>query len=190
MRAGYAQLAEAAWPQLRVSRAERFAGRALELATRCDDANARTRAHLALAQTRWLELDLRGAHDELLAALDSGRNSGDPWLGALPQSRLALTLFWLGRLEEARSFALRAKAQTEEIANFAESSLALAVLTCVAVAVGEYEDAERYGDAAVTAIRLALHVERVARVSCPGHGASVAGRRPRRDRRSTNGPRR
>ena len=188
---GYAQLAEAMWPQLRMSRAERFAGRALELAARCDDDNARTRAHLALAQTRWLELDLRGAHDELLAALDSGRNSGDPWLGALPQSRLALTLFWLGRLEEARSFALRAKAQTEETADFAELSLALAALTCVAVAFGEYEDAERHGDAAVAAIRLSRYTWSASLV----FPALVTARLLRatssvRDRHSTSGPRR
>ena len=154
---GYAQLAEASWPQLRMSRAARFAGRALELAAQVDDHNARTRAHLALAQTHWLELDLHGAHDQLRVALQSGRNSGDPWLGALSQSRLALTLFWLGRLEEAQSFALRAKAQTEETADFAEMSLALAALTCVAVALGEYEDAERHGDAAVAAIHLSRY---------------------------------
>ena len=154
---GYAQLAEASWAQGRVLRAERYATRALELADRCDDANARTRAHLARAQTRWLQLDLEGAHKALLAALESGSTSGDPWLARIPKSRLALTLFWLGRLEEARSFALSAQAQSEQAANFSEQSLALAALTCVAVACGEYEDAERHAEAALFAIRLSRY---------------------------------
>lgn len=154
---GYVQLAEASWPQGRISRAERHATRALELAARCGDANARTRALLARAQSRWLRLDLQGALDALFATVESGRDSGDPWLAGLPLSRLALTLFWLGRLEEARSFAHESLEYTTGIANFAEQSLALAALTCVAVARGEFEEAEQHGEAALAAIRLSRY---------------------------------
>lgn len=154
---GYAQLAEAGWPQGKITLTEQHADRALGLAARGDDANARTRAHLARAQARWLRLDLVGALDALKAALESGTTSGDQWLEGIALSRLALTLFWLGRLDEAHTAALAALRYSETIANFAEQSLALAALTAVAVAQGEFEAAEEHAESAVAAIRLSRY---------------------------------
>src|SRR4029079_17623159 len=133
---------------------EGYAARALELAIRADDANARTRAHLARAQARWLRLDLDGALDALRAAHESGRSSSDPWLSALAAPRLALNLLWLGRIDEAHRYASAAREQIRKTGNFSEESLALAVLTCIAVARGDFAEAEELGDAAVGAIRL------------------------------------
>jgi class 3 adenylate cyclase len=154
---GYVGLAEASWPQGHVARAERHAARALELAARCDDANARTRALLARAQAKWLRLDLEGALESLFAALESGRSSDDEWLATLPLSRVALNLFWLGRLDEAREYARDALAATTRLVNFAEQSLALAALTLVEVACGRYELAEQYAEEALTAVRLSRY---------------------------------
>jgi class 3 adenylate cyclase len=154
---GYAQLAEGAWPQGRVSATERYAERALALVARADDANARTRAHLARAQARWLRLDLGGALEALHAAHEAGRGSGNPWLVGLALPRLALNLFWLGRVDDAQHCADAARAAAQKLGNFAEESLALAVLTCIAVARGEFDAAEELGDAAVAAIRLSRY---------------------------------
>lgn len=154
---GYAQLAEAAWPQGRVSLTERHAARALELAERADDANARTRAYLARAQARWLRLDLEGALEALVAADESARGSGDLWLEGIALPRLALTLLWLGRIDEAHTHARAALANSEEIANFSEQSLALAALTGVAVARGRFEEAEERAEAALGAIRISRY---------------------------------
>ena len=154
---GHAQLAEAGWPQGKVTLTERHADRALELAIRGGDANAQTRAHLARAQARWLRLDLVGALDALVAAHETGAASGDQWLEGIALSRLALNLFWLGRLDEAHIAGLDALRYAESIANFAEQSLALAALTAVAVARGEFDEAEQHAESAVAAIRLSRY---------------------------------
>ena len=149
-----AQLAEASWPQGRTVDAEGYAARALALVADHPDPEAETRAHMARAQAHWLDLDLHGALVCLRDALQAGRRSGDPWLANLPLPRLALTLLWLGELDEADANARAASQRAEETHDWGEQSLALAAQIGVALARGDFPEAEAYGEAAWAAIRL------------------------------------
>ena len=104
---GYVQLAEALWPQFRISRAERVTRLMLWISSPRPTTPAFARVRSCAQQARWVKLDLRGALDALLAALDTANESGDPWLREFPLTRIALTLFWLGRLDEAESYRVR-----------------------------------------------------------------------------------
>jgi class 3 adenylate cyclase len=151
------QLAEAGWVRGRLGSAEDCALRALGLAGRVGDRETQARAEIARAQLRWIRLELRGAVDHLRAALRWTGPDSDPWLSGFPLPRLALTLFWVGQLDEAAAVAIEARDHAERTHAWTEQSLALAALTCIAVARGEFDEAERHGEAAWAALRLSRY---------------------------------
>jgi len=151
------QLAEAGWSRGRLDDAEDCAVRALDLAERFGDRDTQARAEIARAQSRWIQLELRGAVDHLRAAVRWSAPESDPWLSGFPLPRLALTLFWLGQLDEAAAVAIEARDHAERTHAWTEQSLALAALTSIAVARGEFDEAERHGEAAWAALRLSRY---------------------------------
>ena len=152
-----AQLADTYWVQGQLDVGEGLATRALDLGRRVSDHVACVRAQCSLAIVRWIRLDLRDALESLEDAQVHARAEGDPWLEGLVLPRLALTLLWLGRLEDAHAAALGACETARVTRDAAEHSLALAALVGVAVARGDFPTAERYGHDALSALRMSSY---------------------------------
>jgi class 3 adenylate cyclase len=152
-----AQLAETKWVAGDTEAARELATRALDDARAVKSHDACARAQVTLAVIDWMTLELPAAETRLHDALTSARASGDAWLEGLVLPRLALTRLWLGRLDAAHETAQRACANADQTHDLAEHSLALAALIGVAIARGQWDEAERLGERAWTSLRLAQY---------------------------------
>ncbi|MGH9050934.1 MAG: AAA family ATPase [Acidimicrobiia bacterium] len=152
------QIAEAHWVQGDLDKGRDLAARALELARGAEDDATCARALVTSAVIAWLGLDLESALGFLVEACDHATRSRDPWVEAIALPRLALTLLWLGRLDEAEAAGAQASHSCREVGDWAERSLALSALVGVAAARGDFEAVERWAAEAWTAVRLSRYV--------------------------------
>ena len=152
------QIAEAHWVRGEIDKGRDLAARALELARGAGDDSTCARALVTSAVIAWLRLDLDGALRLLLEARDHAGRAGDPWVEGIVLPRLALTLLWLGRLDEAEAAAEEGSDSCRELGDWAERSLALSARVGVAAARGDFEAVERWSAEAWTAVRLSRYV--------------------------------
>jgi class 3 adenylate cyclase len=150
-------IAEAHWVRGDLESGRDLAARALELARGAGDDGTCARALVTSAVIAWLRLDLDNALRLLLEARDHAARADDPWVEGIVLPRLALTLLWLGRLDEAEAAAETASDSCRELGDWAERSLALAALVGVSATRGDFEAVERWAAEAWTAVRLSRY---------------------------------
>jgi class 3 adenylate cyclase len=137
------ELAQVYWTARRPQEAEAMARAALVIGERTENGALAAEAHRALALVDAQSLRPRGARDHLVAGLEWARRTGERWLESQLLQRQPLALHWLGRFDAAERTAREAMALAEALHDWGDRSLAHGALTCVAVARGDFELAER-----------------------------------------------
>lgn len=150
-----ADRSEIAWARDDISFATELATRSLRIADDVGDDEAAVHAQISLAIIAWARLDLRDALARLTDARERARDAAQPWLADGPAPRLALTLLWLGRLDEADAIAVEACDHARQTGDWPGRALALAARLGVAVARGDHELADALGDEAWLTLRFA-----------------------------------
>ena len=151
----FADRSEIAWARDDVAFASDLAHRALHLADEVGDHEAAVHAQVSLAIIAWARLDLRDALTRLTDARERALDAAQPWLVSAPAPRLALTLLWLGRLEEADAVAMAACDHARQTGDWPARALALAARLGVAVARADHELADALGEEAWLTLRFA-----------------------------------
>ncbi len=149
------ELSQSYWVEWRMKQATQCAHRAMAIADEHDDHSAYARATTALSVPQWARYDLRGS----LASLEDGvaharAAHDDALLAGGPVFRVPLVLTWLGRVDEAETRALECSDIAERVQYPLELGLPLAALTQIAVARGEFDQAEQYAHRALLLQRL------------------------------------
>lgn len=137
------ELAQVYWTARRPDDAAAMARDALGIAERSQNGALAAEAHRALALVEAQTLNPRGTRDHLAAGLEWARRSGERWLESQLLQRQPLALHWLGRFDLAQRTAREATAVAEALHDWGDRSLAHGALACLAVAQGDFEQAER-----------------------------------------------
>jgi hypothetical protein len=124
--------------------AKATAQQALAIGQRLQDDQLCTRAGFALGLAHIHGLHVREALESWQSALASARRTDDLLLQGLPLQRMPLGFTLLGQFDDAEAVALEGCELTRQTADWGEYSLALSHLTCVAIARGDFEAAERH----------------------------------------------
>jgi class 3 adenylate cyclase len=151
---GLVELATSYWLLGEPDRAEAAARRAIAIADRYGDHESYALATTQLCIPLWERYDLR----ESLATLEDGVThakaaGGSSILAGGPMFRVPLVLTWLGRFDDAVTRADECRALIERVP-YLEENLPLAALTQVAVARGEFDEAEQHAHQALLLQRL------------------------------------
>ena len=150
-----ADRSEIAWARDDVAFASELANRALRIADEIGDHEAAVHAQVSLAIIAWARLDLRDALTRLTDARERALDAPQPWLVDAPAPRLALTLLWLGRLDEADAVAIEACDHARQTGDWPARALSLAARLGVAVARADHEHADALGEEAWLTLRFA-----------------------------------
>ncbi len=149
----WAELAQVYWAARRTAEAEAAARHALAIGGEQED-------HVLCAEASrslWLAHSQVMQVREALASLEAGRAyarlHGEAWVESELVQREALTLVWLGRLDEAQARAGLAGELTRATHDWGEHSLTLGALVCVAVARGDFAAAEDHARQALVMYR-------------------------------------
>jgi serine/threonine protein kinase/class 3 adenylate cyclase/tetratricopeptide (TPR) repeat protein len=137
-------MAQVYWTARQTDKAEEMAQRALEIGQRLRDDRLCAEASCGQALARVQNLHMREALQSYQNALSYARRADDLWLQGWPLQRMPLTLTLLGRFDEAEAVAREAYTLTRKTHDWADYSLALSALACVAVARGDFAVAERH----------------------------------------------
>jgi len=120
-------------------------GRQALVASRaCGSASGAVRAHLGLALTTMIQLELRESLEHLEEARRVALAASDRRLLALARLRQPLVRFWLGRLPEVESEAREALACCREAKEPLYEVLPLAAAACAAMARGDQATADEH----------------------------------------------
>lgn len=149
------ELSQSYWVEWRMNQATQCAERAMAIAAANDDHSAYARATTTLSVPQWSRYDLAGS----LATLEDGvaharAAHDDSLLAGGPVFRAPLVLAWMGRFAEAEARALECSDIADRTQYPLELGLPLAALTQLAVARGEYDQAEQYAHRALLLQRL------------------------------------
>ncbi len=148
-----ARMSSAAYARDDFDYASQLAVRALAIADQVVDDEAAISSHCSLGIVAWSCLDLSGARFHFEDALRRARKVESAWFEEAAGSRLALTLLWLGHLEEANELGSQVSESARRTGNWPACTLALAACLGVAVARGEHHQAEQLGEEAWLAMR-------------------------------------
>jgi class 3 adenylate cyclase/tetratricopeptide (TPR) repeat protein len=147
------ELAQVYWTARRPEEAAAMAREALAIAERTRNGPLAAEAHRALALVEAQTLNPRATRDHLAAGLDWARRSGERWLEGQLLQRQPLALHWLGRFDLAQRAAREATTLAEALHDWSDRSLAHGALACIAVAQGDFEQAERQTHLALSMCR-------------------------------------
>jgi class 3 adenylate cyclase len=152
---GLVELAQSSWVQWDLERSETAARRALAIADRHDDHESYARAATQLCVPLWARYDLHESLSTLEEGVRHAQAAGsDSILAGGPLFRVPLVLTWLGRFDDARKFALECCEHAERVQYPLEEGLPLAALAQLAVACGDFDEAERRAHQALLIQRL------------------------------------
>ncbi|MEX0784731.1 MAG: AAA family ATPase [Dehalococcoidia bacterium] len=147
-----AELAEVLFAVERPEAAE-LAQNALEGGRAAGDVFSTMHASVGLGLAFWQQLQPEAALAYYEEALKLAREYGDPWYEAWPLQRMPLALAAIGRLKEAETVADEAGRIATRTHDWAEHSLTLATLTCLATLRGDFEGTERFASEAALMYR-------------------------------------
>lgn len=145
-----ATLSQTYWAARQTDKSEEMARHAQEIGHRLQDDRLCTQAGFALGLAHSQSLHLKNALESLQTALVHAQRTNDLWLQSGVLTRVPVVLAQLGRLDEAETIALRACDMTRSIHDWVDLSQALAILACVNVAKGNFEQAATYTRETVT----------------------------------------
>jgi class 3 adenylate cyclase len=149
------ELSQSYWVEWRMKRARQCAERAMAIAAEHDDHSAYARATTTLTVPLWARYDLEASLATLEDGVAHARASHDEaLLAGGPVFRVPLVLTWLGRFDEAVARALECSDIADRTQYPLELGLPLAALTQIAVARGDYDEAEQYAHRALLLQRL------------------------------------
>ena len=149
------ELSQSYWVEWRMKQAAQCARRAMAIAEEHDDHSAYARATTALSVPQWARYDLHGSLATLEDGVAHARAAADEsLLAGGPVFRVPLVLTWLGRFDEAEARALECCDIAERTQYPLELGLPLAALTQIAVARGDFDQAEQYAHRALLLQRL------------------------------------
>jgi tetratricopeptide (TPR) repeat protein len=149
------ELSQSYWVEWRMKHATQCAERAMAIAAEHDDHSAYARATTTLSVPLWARYDLAASLATLEDGVAHARASHDEaLLAGGPVFRVPLVLTWLGRFDEAVARGLECCEIAERTQYPLELGLPLAALTQIAVARGQYDEAEQYAHRALLLQRL------------------------------------
>ncbi len=137
-------LSELYWMARKTDQSAAMAQRALEIGQRLRDDQLCARASFDLAMAYSQHVRVQEALESFQQTRDYARQAGSLWLEGWPLQRMPIVLFLLGRFDEVEATASEAKVVASQTNNLGHYSLTVSTLTCMAVARGEVEAAERY----------------------------------------------
>ncbi|HXJ33710.1 MAG TPA: AAA family ATPase [Candidatus Eisenbacteria bacterium] len=140
----WAELSQVYWTARRAGQAREMAERGLEIGRRLGDDPLAAESHRSAALAASQALDPRGALEHLEQGLVCARRGGDSWIESNLLQRRPLALLWSGRLADADAAAFEAAEITRRLHDWGDNSLAEGALTCLAVARGDFDGAERH----------------------------------------------
>lgn len=146
-------LAGAYWTARQRDKAEDHAARALRIAEQLDDDNLCSVVRGVMGMSHLQTLHVQEALESWERSLEHARRAGNAYAAAQAQQRIPMTLYWLGRLDDAEATALEAREQGELIQDWAGGSLALGVLACLALLRGDFEATEQHAHEAMKLLR-------------------------------------
>ncbi len=137
-------MSELYWMAIQPEQAATMAQHALELGQQVQDDQLCARASFDLAMAYGQSVHMQEALESFQQARIYARQADSLWLEGWPLQRMPIILFVLGRFDEVEIVAAEAKALALQTNNLGHYSLAVSALTCMAVARGDVEAAERY----------------------------------------------
>jgi class 3 adenylate cyclase/tetratricopeptide (TPR) repeat protein len=141
------------WTARQPEKAVEVAQRALDVGGRLGDVRLCTDASVALALAQTQGMRVEEALESYQRALQYARTAGDLLLQGRPLQRIPGALTRLGRLAEAETLAAEGCELSCKAHNWGEYSLALSARVYLAVARGDFEDAEHHARETMMMVR-------------------------------------